>query len=201
MARRKCAICGRQIGDGDEVIPYKTRTAHKSCFDSLVRYVKDDKDKTRKVNEKAKVEKEKEKKKILSTPIKVPLKVSEEEYQEKKATFDLIESLLGEQMKAKHYHILESYINKYGFTYAGIKIALEYYFIDKQNAVEDDNLLGILPYIYDDAIASAKAVETAREVNKNVLNTVNELYPKNKIVAKRMTKPEPQLIDISSIGI
>lgn len=203
MARRKCAICGKQIGDGEDVIPYKTRMAHKSCFDSLVKYVKDDKDKARKEQEKIKAEKEKERKRQTVTapaPTKIPLKVSEEEYQEKKATFDLIESLLGDKMKAKHFHILESYINKYGFNYAGIKNALEYYYIDGQNAPDGDNLLGILPYVYDDALASVKAIETAREINKNVLNTSKELYPKNKIIVKHRKRLKPQLIDISSIG-
>lgn len=200
---RKCAICGRVIGDNEEVIPYKNKMAHKWCFDGVVNYVETGKEKNRKATEKAKIQREKEKKQSPPPALKTTKRVSEEEFQEKQSVFTFIEKLTGEPPKVKHYHILESYIEKYHFTYPGILIALQYFFIDKGNSVADDNFLGILPYIYEEAQKADEAIKKTQAVNEEILSKmdVNDLYPTEKVYVKPKPKARQELTDISEIKI
>lgn len=70
--------------------------------------------------------------------------------------------------------LIENYISSYGYTYSGIHGALKYWYIIKQNKIDRDNILGIIPYIYDDAKKFYKDIYTRREANNKLIKSYNK---------------------------
>lgn len=143
----------------------------------------------------------KEKKKVASKP-KVELKdgLTEKEFQEKKALHDTIRKIQGnDKITAKTHKLISDYIDKYGFSFIGIKQALEYFYIIQGNNFRED-AVGIIPYTYDEAQNFYKMGEKTLEVNADVnLNIISNMYKKQtvKVSPKRL---EIEQIDIGNIG-
>jgi len=61
--------------------------------------------------------------------------------------------------------LIENYIKKYNFTYSGIQGTLRYWYIIKQNSIDRENILAIIPYVYDEARQFYKQVYESRQKN------------------------------------
>ena len=148
MPKRKCVICGEYIED-DDYVPYKNRYAHTRCFNVEMKVLTTEKNKDikKKANEK---KANRTKKKEESKP-KAELKdyTSEEDYQKKKAFFDKLRSLLGEDLPKEVYPIVDRHITRYGYSFEGMTNTLEYMILKEMDLT--GNIVGLIPYYYGDA--------------------------------------------------
>ena len=190
MAKRKCVICGEWIEDNTQSIPYKEKYAHTICFNISLKAIKKDKD------EKL-AEKSKSKAKATPKP-KAELKdaVSEEEYAEKKQYYQYLRQLINDELSAKVYALTDQYISRYSFTFKEMYQTLVYlHEIVEKDLVGD--IVGLIPYYYDQAQHYYKSIEHVAEVNKNV--DVSKMY-KEKVVMIQPKKRIAKQLDIESIG-
>lgn len=68
----------------------------------------------------------------------------------------------------------ENMVVKNGFTYSGIRGSLTYFFLVKKNSPENDNYLGIVPYIYEEAKEYYRKIKEANrknELNKELIKS------------------------------
>lgn len=195
MAKRKCVICGEFIETDQETVPYKNRLAHTNCFNNMMKLTTNNKNK-----EAEKKLAERKKKTSVAKP-KVELKdgLTEEEYAEKQELFKTIRGITNnETILAKDYKLVSDYKEKYSFTYNGMNNAIKYFYIVRGNVVKDNGVVGIVPYVYDDAQEFYNIRVKSAELNKDIKN-VEELYPV-KTVKIRPKQNTVKLIDISKIG-
>lgn len=99
--------------------------------------------------------------------------------------------------------LIENYIKKYNFTYSGIQGTLRYWYIIKQNSIDRENILAIVPYVYDDARQFYKQVYESREKNAQNLNNYIEKTETIKIAKptlKGMRKTEFSFLDEEEDG-
>lgn len=169
---KKCAICNQILKDEDmeSAIKIKSRYTHSYCF-----------------NNRLKVQNQKSKE-IIKTRPKIELKqgLSEEEYAFKKKYYDKIKELLGvENINAKIYKLSEDYIKQYNFNFKGLLETIIFFYEIKQNAVIGD-LVGIIPYTYDEAVEYFK--QNNKIKNDNLLckftNDSKIVYVENYIPIK-----------------
>lgn len=130
---------------------------------------------------------------------------SEEEFQQRKELVSYLKQLLQtEEINAKVLHLLETYRKKYRWSDENIKKALVWFY-ELQEETKDSaykkrlypDKVGILPYIYDEAMNYYQTIEVAEELNKDV--DIPQLYNSKLIRIKRKEIEIPQ-IDISKIG-
>ena len=192
MAKRKCVICGEWIEDDSQSIPYKSKYAHILCFNTAMKVIKKDKD------EKL-AEKSKSQTKTKSAPKpKAELKdaVSEEEYAEKKQYYQYLRELIDGELTAKVYALSDQYITRYNFTFKEMYQTLVYlHEIVEKELVSD--VVGLIPYYYDQAKDYFASIDRVEEANKDV--DVSKMY-KEKVVRIQPKKRIAKQIDIESIG-
>lgn len=195
MAKRKCVICGNYIDDNNDSVPYKNRYAHVKCFQSMVKMTATQKKKD--LADKAETKKGR-KKSSTSKVEKIKDAVSEEEYKEKIELYNYLRNLTEEdELSAKTYVLINSYIEKYSFTYSGIKQTLEYYFEIKDNGIQGD-CIGIVPYYYTEAEKYFSGLKKIEEEMKN--KNIESMYNIKTIRVPSQKKKPVQLLDIESIG-
>lgn len=201
---RKCVICGQPILDDKDSVPYKSRYAHTSCFNSMVKLVK--KEKTKESEEKLK-----ERKQTVKKP-KAELKdaMSEEEFQEKTKVLDFMKELAGEDiLTPKTYSLLSNYIDHKGMTYNGIYNTLKYmfFYLDGQGRAEkklklnNKDCLPLVPYIYEEAQRVTSDINKAEKYNSSFTREQIENMYKVEVVKVTPRKPDvKKQIDLSKIG-
>lgn len=192
MAKRKCVLCGEWIENNNQSVPYKGKWAHEICFNTALKVIKKDKDKTLE-------EKSQAKKKTKSAPKpKAELKdaVSEEEYAEKKQYYQYLRELINDELSAKVYALTDQYISRYNFTFKEMYQTLVYlHEIIGKDLVGD--VVGLIPFWYSEAKAYYQSVEQVAEMNKNV--DIGSMYKEKVVVIQPKRRIVPQ-IDIESIG-
>lgn len=191
MGKRKCVICSKPIEPNDQSVPYKNRYAHADCFNSAMKLIVSEKKETAN-----KVTKERQRK--ISKTIDKP--VTEKESIEKKELIAYIKQLTGADIDARTYSLIKKYRKDFPyFTYKGIQQTLEYYFVIKQNNKENHNIIGIVPYIYDEAASYFRKLQETTLFNELQTKKLSDLYQtkKVKIIPPKTTTKQ---IDISKIG-
>ena len=202
MAKRKCVICGNFIEPSDtKLVDYKNRKAHEKCFNNFIKIQTT----TKKNQLKEKAEQKKKTKTTVAKKDTLSDFKSEEEFQQRKELVSYLKQLLQtEEVNAKVLHLLETYRKKYRWSDENIKKALVWFY-ELQEETKDSaykkrlypDKVGILPYIYDEAMNYYQTIEVAEELNKNV--DIPQLYNSKLIRIKRKEIEIPQ-IDISKIG-
>lgn len=185
--QKKCPFCNKPIlsGDGSEpTIPYKNRTAHKTCFELMAKGVSEGRQ--IRTEEKAKKKKAQAKSKTSKPkPIEtVKEAMSEEEYKEKKAYYSYLRGQITD-LQAKHYALTEKYLKQYAFTYSGmlntlkyLNEVLEYSFNDESN-----NVIGLIPYHYEAAESYYKSIQACEDANKD--KNIDKMYKIQQVIVKR----------------
>ena len=190
MPKRKCVICGEFIENNDESIPYKKRYAHINCFNVAMKVVTTEKNKKTTTNNKTSKKKpQKELKEGLT----------EEEYQEKTKLCDYIREKTKSDLTVKIYKLIEDYKKKYKLSYHDMYMTLYWYFSIKGNPVEGD-MVGIIPYTYDEAKKSMEKLQSVQEDCEKKLDKIQELYPNKTISSPVIGERKIDQIDISKIG-
>lgn len=190
MPKRKCVICGEFIENNDESIPYKKRYAHINCFNVAMKVVTTEKNKKTTTNNKTSKKKpQKELKEGLT----------EEEYQEKTKLCDYIREKTKSDLTVKIYKLIEDYKKKYKLSYHDMYMTLYWYFSIKGNPVEGD-MVGIIPYTYDEAKKSMEKLQSVQEDCEKKLDKIQELYPNKTISSPVIGERKIDQIDISRIG-
>ena len=188
MARKKCVICGEEIVD-EQFVPYKSRYAHQRCFNIAMKTLQTDKS-----------EKLQQKNKKKNTPKpKAELKdcLSEEEYKQKTQFYDYVRSLTENgQLSAKIYVLTENYIKNYNFTFIGMYQTLVYLKEYTQHELKGD-VVGIIPYYYDETQQFFNSMKQIEENNQNV--NINSLYKTKIVTIPKHKKRTDKQIDISKI--
>ena len=191
-AKHKCALCGEYINTPSDEVPYKSRFVHKTCFNASLKLIKKDKDNQLK-------EKTESKKRAKAAPKpKAELKdaVSEEEYAEKKQYYQYLRELINDELSAKVYALTDQYISRYSFTFKEMYQTLVYlHEIIEKDLVGD--IVGLIPYYYDQAKHYYKDLEKVSESNKNI--DISQMYKEKVVVIQPKKRIIPQ-IDIGSIG-
>lgn len=189
MANKKCIICGEFI-TGETGVPYKQRYAHQKCFNIAIKTLQGDKAE--------KLEAKNDKKRTAKAKPKAELKdcLSEEEYSFKTDFYNYIRDLTKDnQISAKVYALADNYIKRYGFTFEGMLKTIKYLneYADKTTT---GDIIGIIPYYYDEAQAFYKKLEQLCEDNKDI--HIENMYKKRviKINEKRKTFPQINIEDI-----
>ena len=180
--------------DKEEYQEYKGRLVHPDCFRNLIK----------ELNTNAKQKKAEKKAKTTGTPtVKVKeLKdgISEEEFAEKQSFFEEVKKILKtDTLPAKVYAMSKNYMEQYNFTWIGMKRAIEYFYVLKENEVKGDNIVGIIPYCYQDAQKFFSMIDETTEANSKI--DTSKLYQEKLVkidVASKRKKPK--LFDISKIG-
>lgn len=190
--KKTCVCCGGQIEDFESFVPYKKRYAHEKCFNIAIKAVHADK--------KEKIEqREKEKKnKTPKAKPKAELKdgMSEEDFQKKKAYYDYLRSLIGdENMTAKVYVVSEKLIDQQGFTFESMHNTLVYLNEILQKEIEGDGL-GLIRYYHDEAKQYYAELNRIEQLYQDV--NVEDMYHETTVVVRNAKRPTKQ-IDINLI--
>ena len=165
---RKCVVCGKLLQNDEEMIPYKGRYAHSSCFNNAIKLIKKDKDE--------KLAETEAKKKVSKARPKAELKdgLSNEEYKDKQKYYDFVKTLMGtDKLPAKVYALSDRYTKDYNLSWGDMYSTLTYLKEIKMKELTGD-VVGIIPFYCDEAKSYYKEVERVEESNKNV--DVNKLY-------------------------
>lgn len=182
---KKCPICKQYIKVGEETIPFKDKTAHLACFNGYIKGVGD-------VKQEKLAEKAKEKKEKKPVP-KIELKegLSEEEYQHKKMLYNYIKTLLDTpDIPSSIFAILKNQMATYGYTFLGSYNTLKY--LNEIKCMQlTDNIVGIIPYYYDEAERYYKEVESIEQENKD--KNIKDMY-KEKVIIIKPKKRVPKFL-------
>lgn len=193
MGKRKCAICGEWIDDNSESVPYKKRYAHLKCFNVAMQVVVSEKSR----GEKATSAKPKTAK--LTPQREVRAGLSEEEYQEKKQLCDYIRKCLNSDISIKIYKLMEGYIKKYKVSYHEIYETLYWYYSIENHPIQGD-MIGIFPYIYDEARKELEVIENAQKDCAEKIGDIQRMYQEKTLTAPDIKDRVMKQIDISKIG-
>lgn len=186
---RKCIVCGKWIPEEEmgNAVPYKKRFAHKGCFNQMM--------KTLKINKDEELKDKQEKKKTQKTTPKVELKngLSDEEYREKREYYDYLKQILNtDKLSAKVYTLSEKYLNQFNsWSWKGMKDALVYMYEIKEKEITGD-VVGYLPYIYEEAVKFFEEVKRVEANNKKV--SLSDMYKTKKIIYHK--KPQKIVEDL-----
>ena len=193
---KKCVVCGKIISEKElEIaVPYKNRMAHKSCFDNAIKMIRQDK--IEQLEEKKKKQKEttKEKRKVSAKP-KAELKdgLSDEEYLEKRGYYDYLKQALNtDKLSAKIYTLSGKYLDQFdSWSWRGMKDALVYLNEIKGKEITED-IVGYLPYIYEEAVRFFDDVRRVEESNKEA--SLSDMYKTKRMVYHK--KPQKIIEDL-----
>lgn len=192
MGKRKCAICGEWIEDNSESVPYKKRYAHLKCFNVAMQVVATENPGKKATSAKPQTAK--------STPQReVRAGLSEEEYQEKKQLCDYIRKCLNSDISIKIYKLMEDYIKKYKVSYHEIYETLYWYYSIESHPVQGD-MIGIFPYIYDEARKELEVIENAQKDCAEKIGDIQKMYQEKTLTAPDIKDRVMKQIDISKIG-
>lgn len=184
---KKCYVCNKLIQNEEEMIPYKNRFVHPDCFNIAVKIVKQEKD-----EELAKKTEEKKEKKKKAPRPKAELKegLSNEEYKEKEKYYSYLKKLLNtEKLTAKIYTVSERDKDRFGWTWIGMYNTLVYLNEIKEKELIGD-IVGYLPYSYDEAQAFYDDVKKVEENNKEA--SLSDMYQTKRI---KYHKKSQQIIE------
>lgn len=187
---RKCVICNEPILD-EPSVPYKGRYAHQRCFNVVIQTLH--KDKKEKIESASKSKKTNSKKR---TTAELKGSLSEEEYKEKQRYANYLKQLLNEEkLSAKIYAVTDDYIRKYKFSYEGMYKTLVYLneIIEKELT---GDIVGIIPYYYNEAKQYYASVDKIENVNKDI--DISQMYHEKTIHIKPPNRKIKQL-DITTI--
>lgn len=191
MPKRKCVICGKYIENNEDSVPYKNRYAHTNCFNIAIKVATTNK------SEKAKSKAPPVSKPKAQKELKEGL--SEEEYQEKKKLCDYIREQTKKELTIKIYKLIEDYKKKYKLSYEDMYRTLYWYFTTQGHPVEGD-MIGIIPYAYDEAKTSIEKMQELQKDCQNKMAHMQELYPDKTISSPIIGDRKIDQIDISKIG-
>lgn len=183
MPKRKCVICEGFIENNDSYTPYKGRYAHQNCFNIAMKTLQ--KDKVTKL--------ESQKKTPSKAKPKAELKdcLSEEEYKDKTDFYNYVRTLTEDnQLSAKIYVVVDNYIKRYDFTYRGMYNTL-HYLNEYTDKVITGDIVGIIPYYYDEAQLFYKNLDLLYENNKDI--NFDNMYNKRVIKVSTEHKSFPQI--------
>lgn len=192
MALKKCVICGKIINKGEDAIPYKSRYAHSNCFNIETTVLM--KEKEKKLNKNKATSKGK-----VTGEANLIAKdgLDEETYKQKKQMFNYLSGKLNRDLETKDYAIISNQIKQYKFTYQNILYTMQYLYEILHKGDEDNNVIGLIPYYYDEAVKYYTTVYKTQDINNK--KQLGNMYH-NKVVRinpKRRYKPS---IDITTIG-
>lgn len=195
-ALKKCPYCGERIERDAPSIEYKGRTYHRKCFDIAVNITKQMNSEKKKEKE---AKKKKEKQKIPKPERREPKKaLSEQEYQEKKAYYNYIRTILNEDnLPVKMYALTEDYIRKYEFTYKKMHNTL-IYLNEILQKVLTDNVIGLIPYYYSETERYFNSIKNIEKEMESI--DTSQLYQSRTVtINPKRRKRKCKRIDISSI--
>lgn len=191
MRYKKCVICGEPILSEEDSIPYKEKKyAHIKCFDLNMKILGNQKQE--KLAEKAEEKQKKSKTKTKIKPV-TELKdgLTDEEYNEKMLVVNYAKQILEvETLPTSFFAILSNEMTKYGYTYSGVYQTLKYLYDIKEREISD-NILGLVPYYYDEA--QAFFIEVQKVAEKNAEKNVNSMYKEKVVVIKPKERVIKQL--------
>lgn len=191
MAYKKCLICGETIKD-EQSVPYKGRSVHQHCFNIAMKTLQ--KDKFEKLENKID---NTSTKKIKKPKAELKDSSTEEEYQDKKTYYEYLRQLTGEeQLSAKIYVLTDNCIKNYNFTFKGMYLTLIYLHEIICKELNGD-IVGIVPYYYDEAKQYNISVELIKKSNDNI--SLTKMY-KEKIIKIEPKHKKIHQIDIAQIG-
>lgn len=179
---KKCVICNENIIN-ESGVPYKGRYAHQKCFNIAIQTLQ--KDKKEKQQEKVK-----KKGKTAKPQAELKEALSEEEYQKKKKFFEYLRELLNDDLPSKVYVVTEGYIKKYNYTYENMYLTLVYLSEIKEKDLHGD-IVGIIPYYYDEALSYQKSVQKVEEINRDI--DVSGMYNRKTIYIRPKQRRRKQL--------
>ena len=182
---RKCAICSKLIEDEDDQIPYKNRYAHKTCFNTYIKGLS-----AGKLEKTEQKKKKKDAPKVVKPKIEQKDPLSEEDYQEKKAYYDYLRTLIGEQIPTKIYAITEKIMSKYPYDFAGMRRTLVYLNEVVEKELTGD-VVGIIPFYYDEAEKFYQEVDRVEQNNQD--KDINTMYKEKVIKIKPVKRVIKQL--------
>lgn len=191
MARpRKCILCGLNINDPNDSVPYKGRYAHNACFRAAIKAVH--------VNKSEQLSEKAEKKKGRVAKPKAELKdgLSEDEYIQKNLYYDYLKKNIASDLPVKVYALTENYIKKYDFTFQGMYQTLTYLKDILQKEFGED-IVGLIPYYYVEADKYYRSIKDIEERNKDI--DMKKMYQHRTIYIDTKKKEIKQL-DITTIG-
>ena len=178
---KKCVVCGQYITEEeiDSCVPYKNnRLVHSQCFNQTMKMIKADKDEQLEKQKKKKESASRvqgRKKAEIKTP-KAELKdgLSDEEYKAKRGFYDVLKAIMGvDKLTPKIYAVSDKYITQYNMTWDGMKDTLVYLRDIKEKELTGD-IVGIIPYYYEESQNFYEDIKKVEENNKNV--NINKLY-------------------------
>ena len=187
MAVKKCYFCEQPIGKDDKTVPFKNRTAHESCFNVHMKAVQT----TKKDELEQKLEEKKQTKRKAKPKVELKDPMSEEEYQDKKEFYEYIRKLIdSEDIPVKIYAVVSKYIDQYGFDFASMKQTLVYLHDIKEKPLTGD-IVGIIPFYYDEAKSFYKEVDRIEKENQNIDS--QQMYKQKTIYIKPKKREIKQL--------
>lgn len=190
MRLKKCTVCGDPIPATEDPVPFKGKYVHSKCFALAMKLLSNEKQE--KLAKKAE-EKQNNKSKTKKTKPINELKdgLSDEEYNEKMLVVNYAKQLLEvETLPTSFFAILSNEMTKYGYTYSGVYQTLKYLYDIKEREISD-NILGLVPYYYDEAQAFFAEVQKVAE--KNAEKNVNSMYKEKVVVIKPKERVIKQL--------
>ena len=187
MPAKKCPLCDKPITSDDKTVPFKNRTAHESCFNVHMKAVVT----TKKDELDQKLEEKKQTKRKTKPKVELKDPLSEEDYQDKKEFYEYVRQLINsEDIPVKIYAIVSKYIDQYGFDFLSMKQTLMYLHDIKEKELTGD-IVGIIPYYYDEAIAFYKEIERIDKANQNIQS--KDMYKQKTIYIKPKKREIKQL--------
>ena len=206
MGKKKCVICGNFIEANEETVPYKSREAHVSCFNNMVKLM--NKEKKKQLEEKAEKEKQSKPKKIKD---ELKNAMTEEEFQDKQLLLNYIREITNEtEISVKNYTLIKRYIDGGIMTYKGIYDTLSYVhnylssteLKEKGIRLNKSEPLGIVPYMYDEARKVFMEIKKANTYNTSSFTeeSVSSMYKTVTYNIKQKPR-EIKQINLEEIGV
>ena len=188
MRLKKCVICGESIPTTEDPVPFKDKFAHSKCFALNMKILGNEKQ-----EKLAKKAEEKQKKTKKTKPVQ-ELKdgLSNEEYNNKMLVVNYAKQIIDDDvLPTSFFATLNNDMTKYGHTYFGVYQTLRYLYDIKEREIIPDNVLGLVPYYYDEAQAFFNEVQRVAE--KNADKNINNMYKEKVIVIKPKERVIKQL--------
>lgn len=99
----------------------------------------------------------------------------------------------------KNIMLINSFYEKYGYTYSGIYKALYYHYeIKKGSTKKADERIGIVPYVYDDAMEYFRQLEHKKTQLGNQAQNISQEVIVVTVVPRQKVQPRKE-IDINSL--
>lgn len=173
----KCYLCGKIIGDNEEVIPYKKTNVHKQCFDHIMKGYSQIEHSITKQKEAEKKQAKKEATNKIK-PVEVEQEgLSEEEYRYKRHYYAYLRENLGlTDLPSKYYVMTERSISKYAYTYSGMYHTLVYIHDIQEKLFDPDkgNIISLIPWYYEEAMSYYSDLKKFEQDNKD--KNINNMY-------------------------